>query len=272
LNNAVAKLLLEEELGLQVETVPADVSTQWDRIAAGELHASLEIWPSGRAKEMGEHLGKGVEDAGQLGAIAKVGWFVPSYMVTSHPELAAWTGFRTSDAARLFATPATNGAGRFVGGDPAWGQHDQEIIDNLKLDFDVVFAGSEDAELAEVEEAYRNHRPILFFFWLPHWAFVKYQLTMVELPPYSDRCWSRASTGGIDCDYPTERLFKIVWPALASYSPRAYSFIKKMSYSTKDQIDLMAAVSLRGLSVEGAAREWIAANRAVWSAWTASGD
>ncbi|MCY4370321.1 MAG: hypothetical protein OXF41_13135, partial [bacterium] len=46
-NVAVAKQLLESEFGYTVETVDIDENAQWAAINTGDLHASLEVWPSG---------------------------------------------------------------------------------------------------------------------------------------------------------------------------------------------------------------------------------
>jgi ABC-type proline/glycine betaine transport system substrate-binding protein len=40
-----------------------------------------------------------------------------------------------------------------------------------------------------------------------------------------------------------------------------------MSYTTADQIFMLAAVESEGKSVDEAAAAWIAANEATWSAW-----
>src|SRR5205814_292636 len=196
-----------------------------------------EVWPSGHPEQMKADLGTKVEDGGVLGPLAKVGWFVPTYMLTSHPSLATWQGLQDPAVVQSLQAPGTGSKGQFLGGDPKWVQYDQEIINNLGLDLTVQFSGSEDATLAELDSAYSRRRPLLFYLWSPHWALAKYDLTMVQLPPNSDECWSKSASNGIDCDYPTDRLFKMLWPGLKDYSPRAYQFLKNMSYTTKDQID-----------------------------------
>lgn len=45
LNVAVAKNLLENELGYTVEVISLDENAQWPALAAGDAHASLEVWP-----------------------------------------------------------------------------------------------------------------------------------------------------------------------------------------------------------------------------------
>src|SRR5262245_5603895 len=49
-NVAVAKVILEKELGYPVEIVTIDENAQWAALAKGDLSASLEVWPSGHAE------------------------------------------------------------------------------------------------------------------------------------------------------------------------------------------------------------------------------
>lgn len=269
LNVAVAKILLEEKLGYSVEVVSIDENAQWPALATGDLHASLEVWPSGHAENVAEYIDKQsvVENGGPLGVIGKIGWYIPSYLLTEHPELATWEGFTTPEAAALFATAETGDKGQFLAGDPSWVQYDTDIMKNLNIAFQVVNAGSEEAILAALDSANSRQDPILFYFWTPHSVHAKYELTEVKLPDYSAECYAAAESGGVACDYPADNLFKIFWTGLKDAAPDAYSLLKNMSYTTEDQIGMIAAVELDGKSVEDAARAWIDANEAVWSKW-----
>jgi glycine betaine/proline transport system substrate-binding protein len=269
LNVAVAKILLEEELGYPVEVVTIGESAQWAPLAAGDLHASLEVWPSGHADNVAEYIDKQklVEDGGPLGPVGKIGWYIPSYLLTDHPELATWEGFTTPETAALFATAETGDKGQFLTGDPSWTQYEDDIINNLGLDFQIVAAGSEEAILAALDAAYSREDPLLFYFWTPHSVHAKYDLTEVELPPYSEECYAKADADGIDCDYPSDVLFKIFWAGLAEAAPDAYALLKNMNYTTDDQISMIAAVELEGQSVEDAARAWLDAHEDTWRAW-----
>ncbi len=269
LNVAVARILLEEQLGYAVEVTTIGESPQWPAIAAGELHASLEVWPSGHADNIAEYIDnqKLVEDGGPLGPVGKIGWYLPSYLLEDHPELASWEGLAVAENAALFATAETGDKGQFLAGDPSWTQYDDDIIANLGLNFSVVTAGSEEAELAALDAAYSRQEPILFYFYQPHAIFAKYDLTEVALPPYSEECYAKAASDGIDCDYPPDNLFKIFWGGLAEAAPDAYTLLKNLNYSTEDQTSMIAAVELDGKSVEDAARQWLDANEATWSTW-----
>lgn len=269
LNVAVAKILLEEQLGYQVEVIQLDESTQFPAIGGGDAHASLEVWPSGHAADKATYIDeqKVVEDGGPLGPVGKISWYVPQYVIDQHPELASWEGYADPALAGLFATAETGDKGQFLAGDPGWTQYDGDIIRNLGLDLQVVVAGSEEAVLAALDAVYSRQDPILFYFWTPHSIHARYDLTPVQLPPYSEVCYTTAESGGVDCDYPPDVLYKIFWSGLKDYAPEAYTFLKNMNYSTEDQIQMIAAVELDGKPVDQAAREWIDGHEAMWKAW-----
>ncbi|MEZ4673256.1 MAG: ABC transporter substrate-binding protein [Caldilineaceae bacterium] len=269
LNVAVATILLQEELGYTVEQIAVAEQAQWPALAAGDLHASLEVWPSGHAANVAEYIDNQhvVEDGGLLGPVGRIGWYMPTYMVTAHPELATWEGLANPENAQLFATAETGDNGQLLFGDPSWVTYEADIIENLALNFQIVQAGSEEAILSALDAAYSREEPILFYFWTPHSIHAKYELTRVALPEYSDDCYAEAESGGVACDYPADNLFKIFWPGLQEAAPDAYALLHNMQYSTEDQISMIAAVELDGVSVEDAAQAWIDANAAVWNAW-----
>ncbi len=265
-NVHVAKILLEK-LGYPVEIVTIDENAQGASLAKGDLSASLELWPSGHAENIKQYIDeqKVVENAGPLGVVGKIGWYIPTYMGDKNPELATGEGLK-QDAA-MFKTAETGDAGQFLAGDPSWVQYDGDVIKNLDLNFKVVSVGSEQAVLAAVDAAYSRNDPVLFYFWTPHSVHAKYKLTEVKLPDYSDACYAKASAGGIDCDYPPDVLFKIVWGDLKTKAPEAYQLLKNFKYTNADQIGMIAAVEVNGKTADVAAQEWVDKNEATWKAW-----
>jgi glycine betaine/proline transport system substrate-binding protein len=269
INVNVAKILLQEKLGYKVEIVTIDENAQWAALGNGDLSASLEVWPSGHAENVKKYVDeqKVVENLGELGVVGKISWYVPTYVVDQHPELSSIDGFKKPEDAALFKTAETGDQGQFLAGDPSWVQYDEDIIKNLGLNFKVVRAGSEQAVLAAVDSAYSRKEPILFYFWTPHSVHAKYKLTAVKLPDYSAACYDKATSGGVDCDYPPDVLFKIAWSGLKEKAPDAYQFLKNMKYSNDDQISMIAAVDTDKKTAEQAARDWINAHESVWKAW-----
>lgn len=264
LNVAVAKIIIEAELGNTVEIVALDENAQWDAIAAGDIDASLEVWPGGHGERIEEYINNlgTVEDGGKLGPLGEIGWYVPTFAVEANPALATWEGYM--DAAADFATAETGSNGRFLGADPSWYQYDEAIISNLGLPFQVVWAGSEEAMLAEVDTAYSREEPILFYFYAPHAIFSKFDLTRVQLPAYTDDCY--ADEAAIACDYPDDELMKILNADLADKDGDVHTLLKNFNYDGSAQVEMLASLD-GGMSVEEAAQAWVDGNESVWRAW-----
>ena len=54
----------------------------WSGLARGDIDACLELWPSGIAADEQKYLDDGtVVNIGKLGAIGKIGWYVPRYVI-----------------------------------------------------------------------------------------------------------------------------------------------------------------------------------------------
>lgn len=264
LNVAVAKIIIESELGNTVEIVALDENAQWDAISGGDVDASLEVWPSGHTERIAEYIDDlgTVENGGLLGPVGEIGWFVPNYAIDANPALATWEGYK--GAAADFSSAETGELGRFLGADPSWVQYDEQIISNLELPFQVVWTGSEDALLAEVSSAYSREEPVLFYFYSPHALFQEFDLTQVELPAYSDDCY--ADPAAIDCAYPKDELLKIFSAGLADKDADVHTFLSNMNYGSDAQIEMLAKLN-EGMSVEETAQAWVDANEAVWSSW-----
>ena len=271
LNVAVAKQIITNELGYPVETIAIDENeAMFTGLADGEIDAVLEIWPSGITDIEQAFFDDGsVEHLGELGAVGRIGWFVPSYVLDANPELATWEGYNTPEAAALFATAETGDNGRFLGTDPSYSEFDGQIIENLGLPFEVVFSGSEPATVAELDARVAAEEPILMYWWTPTAAVSYYDLRQVELPDYTDECGASQASGdgGVDCEYPEDVIIKAASGTLKDRAPEVYEFLKAFTITTDDQLSMLPSVEIDGEDVDDVAAEWIANNTDVWQAW-----
>ncbi len=271
LNAEVAANIIEAEFGNQVELTEVNENdAMFTGMADGTLDAVLEIWPSGVTDAETAYFDEGsVVNIGELGAVGKIGWFVPSYVIDEHPELATWEGFQDPELAGIFATAETGDMGRFLGTDPSYSQYDEQIIANLGLPMEVVFSGSEPATVAEVDARVAANEPIVLYWWTPTAAVAKYDLVNVELPPYTEECGASAAAGdgGVDCDYPEDVIFKAASALLEEKAPDVFAFLQNFSLSTEDQLAMLPAVEIDGDDPAAVAAEWVANNEDKWRAW-----
>ena len=270
LNAEVAKILIEENLGNSVEITAIDENTMFAGLAAGDLDACLEVWPSGVTAEEQAYLDDAtVVQLGPLGAIGQIGWYVPRYVQEQFPETVTWEGFLDPEVASQFASAETGDLGRFLGTDPSYSQYDEAIIENLGLPLQVVFSGSEAATVAALDSAVAAEEPILMYWWVPTAAAAKYDLVPVELPEYTDECY--ADPAEIACAYPTDVLVKIAGAHLADKDPAVSNFLSWFTLTNEDQSSMLPAVEIDGEPADEVAAQWVADNEAVWSEWL-SGD
>lgn len=271
LNVEVAKNIIESELGNQVEITEVNENdAMFTGMADGSLDAVLEIWPSGVTDAETAYFDDGtVVNMGELGAVGKIGWFVPQYVIDENPALATWEGYKDPAVAKEFATAETGDMGRFLGTDPSYSQYDEQIIANLGLPFQVQFSGSEPATVAELDARAAAQEPIIMYWWTPTAAVAKYDLVNVTLPEYNDECGSHAAAGDgmVDCDYPEDVLFKAASAQLEEKDPDVYTFLQNFTITTDDQLEMLPPMEIDGEDPAKVAADWVAAHEDTWRAW-----
>ncbi|MGZ4764785.1 MAG: ABC transporter substrate-binding protein [Ilumatobacteraceae bacterium] len=272
-NANVAKIVLESKLGTPTTLVPLDENASWVGLDAGDLDANLEIWPSGHAADYQNYVTqkKSVVDLGLLGPQAKIGWYVPSFVIDQHPELATWEGFKDPKLAKLFATANTGDKGQFLMGDPSYVTYDEQIIKNLNLPLQFVVAGSEAALITAIQQAETDKTPLLLQFWQPHWLQSKVKLTEVKLPPVTDACLAsaKAADGKYACDYAPDPLYKAANAGLEAKNKKAFDFLKKFQLTTDQQNTIAAFIDSDKMDPAAAAQKWVDANPDVVAGWLA---
>lgn len=270
-NAYVAKAILEEELGVTVTIIDIDENATWVGLDDGSIDAVLEVWPSGHAADYETYITgkKSVVDMGKLGPSAKIGWYVPKFVIDEHPELATWEGFQDPELAKLFATAESGDLGQFTMGDPSYVTFDEQIIANLGLPLKYVVAGSEAALLTAIDQAVADKKPILLQFWKPHWKQLEVELAEVKLPDVTDECLASAAAGDgkYACDYAVDELYKAASAKLEGKNAKAFGVLKAMQLTTEQQSEIAGFIDRDGMKPAEAAKKWVDANKDVWKAW-----
>ena len=239
---ALAKLILEEEMGYTVETkfAPADSAQLFEGLSTGEMHWVCCNWPSFSAALIEEYVDAGkVTRQGDSGILGTSHMYVPRYVIEGDPDRgieAVAPDLKTyadlNKYADLFATADTSPQGRFLDFTPGWDYRNEERLAALGVDYKVVFTGSEAASFAELDAAHKRGEPILLVIWTPHWAPVKYDLIPIELPSHSD-CYPVSEK--FDCGYVVDGVQKLTWPGLANSMPIADQFLKNYQLTNNQQ-------------------------------------
>ncbi|MFF9089413.1 ABC transporter substrate-binding protein [Streptomyces sp. NPDC014991] len=260
---AVAQYLLEHELGYRVDTVQVDEVPAWDALSQGRVDALLEDWGHPDQEKRYVHDKRTIAPGGGLGVTGHIGWYVPTYLVEQHPDITDWKNL--NKYASLFRTAESGGKGQLMDGSPSYVTNDKALVKNLKLDYKVVFAGSEAAQITQIKQFAKDKKPFLTYWYAPQWLFEKVPMTEVKLPPYKEGC--DADAAKVACAYPHTPLQKYLNAGFAKDGGRAAAFLKKFRWTTEDQNEVSLMIAEQKLDPAQAARKWVDSHRAVWKRW-----
>ncbi|ALO95693.1 MULTISPECIES: ABC transporter substrate-binding protein [Streptomyces] len=262
-NVAVAQYILQHKLGYRVDTVQVDEVPAWDALSQGRVDALLEDWGHPDQEKRYVQDKKTIARGGDLGVTGHIGWFVPTYLAKEHPDITDWRNL--NKYASLFRTAESGGKGQLMDGSPSYVTNDKALVKNLKLDFQVVFAGSEAAQITQMKQFAKEKKPFLTYWYSPQWLFEKVPMTEVKLPPYKEGC--DADAAKVACSYPHTPLQKYLNADFARSGGKAAAFLKKFRWTTRDQNEVSLMIAEQKLDPQEAAEKWVDSHPAVWKKW-----
>ncbi|MFJ6724326.1 ABC transporter substrate-binding protein [Streptomyces sp. NPDC091281] len=265
-NVAVAQYLLEHELGYRVDTVQVDEVPAWDALSQGRVDALLEDWGHPEQEQRYVKDKKTIVDGGGLGVTGHIGWFVPTYFAKEHPDVTDWRNL--DKYASQLRTPESGGKGQLLDGSPSYVTNDKALVKNLDLDYQVVFAGSEAAQITQIKRFAQQKKPFLTYWYMPQWLFEEVPMTEVKLPAYKEGC--DADPEKVACAYPHTPLKKYLNADFARDGGRAAAFLKKFKWTTEDQNAVSLLIADQKLTPQDAAEKWVKDNESKWRSWLTS--
>ncbi|MFD9909574.1 glycine betaine ABC transporter substrate-binding protein [Streptomyces sp. NPDC059063] len=260
---AVAEYLLKKELGYRVDKVQIDEIPAWDALSQGRVDAIMEDWGHPDQEQRYIKDKKTIVPGGDVGVTGHIGWYVPTYFAKKHPDVTDWKNL--NKYAKDFRTPESGGKGQLMDGSPSYVTNDKALVENLDLDYKVVFAGSEAAQITQIEQFAKQQKPFLTYWYKPQWLFEKVPMTEVKLPPYKEGC--DADPAKIKCAYPHTPLQKYFNADFAKNGGKAAAFLKNFKWSEADQNEVSLMIADQKMSPEDAAEKWVAKNQTKWKAW-----
>ena len=262
-NVAVAQYLLEHELGYRVDTVQIDEVPAWDALSQGRVDALLEDWGHPDEERRYVEDKKTIVNAGDLGVTGHIGWYVPTYFAKAHPDVTDWKNL--NKYADQMRTPESGGKGQLMDGSPSYVTNDKALVKNLDLDYQVVFAGSEAAQITQIKQFAKEKKPFLTYWYSPQWLFEKVPMTEVKLPEYKEGC--DADPEKVACAYPHTPLQKYLNADFAKSGGDAAALLKNFRWTTEDQNEVSLMIADQKMSPQEAAKKWVDAHESDWKKW-----
>lgn len=260
---AVATFVLEVGYGCNVTVVPTDTVPAVTSLAEnGQPDIVPEVWRNS-APVYGE-----LESAGKVITASDVfanggeeGWWVPTWLVEQHPELATLDG--------ILANPDKVGA-RFHNCPVGWGC--RVVNDNLKVVHQLeangieVFDHGSGANLgASIASAFADKEPWFGYYWGPTAVLGKYKMTKVDIGAVDPD--QHAINQKADADpakigvsgFPSAPVLNAITADFAAREPAVADFIKQMSFPN-DVISSMLAWKEENNASADEAAAWVLTN------------
>ena len=262
-NAAVVAYVAEKELGCKVVKKNILEQVAWQGFSTGVVDVIIENW--GHDDLIKKYITdeKVAVDAGSTGVPGKIGWFVPPWLAKEHPDVLDWKNL--NKYASQFKTSESGGKGQLLDGDPSYVTRDAALVQNLKLNFKVVYSGSETALITAMRQAEQQKKWLIMYFYTPQWFLNEVPAVNVKLPAYTPGCDADAKK--IACDYPEYDLNKIVSKKFADSGSPAATLVKNFKWTAEDQNEVAKSIAVDKVSAEDAAKKWVDANKDKVDAW-----
>jgi len=262
---AVYSYLAQNKLGCKVNQKALKEEIGWQGFPTGQIDVIMENW--GHEDLAKKYIAdqKVAQDAGPIGNVGQIGWYVAPWMAAKYPDILDYKNL--NKYADLFKTSESAGKGQFLDGDPSFVTNDEAIIKNLSLNYKVVYGGSEAALITSFRSAEANKTPLIGYFYAPQWFLSEIKLARVSLPTYTTGC--DTDPAKVACDYPQDKLNKIIGTKFSTSGSPAAALIKKFNWTNDDQNTVAAYITADKMTPEAAAKKWIDANPAKVAVWLA---
>jgi glycine betaine/proline transport system substrate-binding protein len=262
-NAAVVAYVAENELGCNVTKKDLKEEVAWQGFGTGEVDVVIENWGHDDLKK------KYVEDqktgvvVGPTGNQGTIGWYVPPWMAEEYPDITDYKNL--NKYADMFKTSESGDKGQFLDGDPSFVTNDVALVKNLKLNFKVVFAGSEAALIQGFRQAEKDRKPMIGYFYEPQWFMLEVPLVHVKLPEYTPGCDTDPEK--VACDYPPYELDKIASKKFMESGSPAADLVKNFEWTNEDQNLVAKYIAVDKMSPEDAGEKWVKENQSKVDAW-----
>ena len=263
---------LLEKLGYTVDYINAGNYPQFQALADGDIHATMEGWTNNLGEIYPKVKATGmIVDIGEQDLDAGEGWVYPKFMEEMCPGLPAWTVL--NDCVDQLVAADTYPKGRFLSYPADWGTRSADLIETLELNYKAIPAGSEGAMIAELKAAFDGNKPLFMMFWRPHWILsVVGEVGWVDLPPYEEACLTDPAWGPLpnklnDCGFEAPRTIKVAWHGFEEKWPAAWNLLQQYTLTNADQEAMMNRIDNQGDDLVDVTSEWVANNAAIWQQW-----
>ena len=276
---AVIKAIIEGPLQGEAEIVPG--MTDGNIIFAGmdkgdgSVDVHPDIWMPNQQANWDAYIEEGSSNSVAVNDpyLGTQEMFVPAYMAD---KVKSMEDLKNPAIAALFDKDG-NGKGEYWAGDASWTSTQM---------WQIKFKGYElgdlwEAEIipdatfkAQLEAAYNNQKPILFYYWTPEWIHAYYDLVTLEEPPHVEGCqelflkqddWLEASSS--NCADLDASVYVGYSKSLNQRNPAAAKMLQNIKLDLDTVNGWILKIGKEGLDAQDVAEEWVNDNMDLVNSW-----
>lgn len=274
----VLKVVIEDNLGLEVELQNGTNPIVFEAMDSGAMHAHPEVWMPNQQNLHDTFVkDKKTVVMNANGVPAFQGMCLPKALAEKH-GIKSIDDLTNPDIAAIFDTDG-NGKGEIWIGAPGWASTNVEKIRAKSYGYDQTFELTESDETlayANLDNAIKTDKPWVGFCYTPHYVFVLHDLHILEEPAYDaskwtviqptdDPAWLEKSDAGVAWD--TAHLHLHYAKSVEESHPQVATLFKNMKLDTDTVSAMTYALVVDKKEAADYAKEWVKANEETVLSW-----
>jgi glycine betaine/proline transport system substrate-binding protein len=236
--------------------------TTYDAMEAGTVDVIIEDWGGGRWKDWVDR--GAIKEVGPNGNVGLIGMYVAPWMAEKYPD--STDSKNLNKYASLFKTSDSGGKGAWYEGPPGYTTIGEKMVAANKLNFKVIFTGSEAALVDIFTKAEANKTPAIAYAWQPWTLFAKIPNMEKGHVHFPANDWTDPAKASGLTDYPESPLQKLATTKLMDSGSVFAKIVQNFNWTNDDQNSVALDIE-SGMDPAAAAKKWIDANPDKVKAW-----
>jgi len=236
--------------------------TTYDAMEAGTVDVIIEDWGGGRWKDWVDR--GAIKEVGPNGNVGLIGMYVAPWMAEKYPDIT--DSKNLNKYASLFKTSDSGGKGAWYEGPPGYTTIGEKMVAANKLNFKVIFTGSEAALIDIFTKAEANKTPAIAYAWQPWTLFAKIPNMEKGHVHFPANDWTDPAKASGLTDYPESPLQKLATTKLMDSGSVFAKIVQNFNWTNDDQNSVALDIE-SGMDPAAAAKKWIDANPDKVKAW-----
>ena len=274
----VVKIVLEDNLGLEVEIQNGTNPVVFEAMDKGSMHVHPEVWLPNQANLYNTYVvEKGSVVINPNSVLAFQGICVPKH-TSDTLGINAITDLTDPVIASHFDANG-DGKGEIWIGATGWASTNIERIRAKSYGYDQTLELTEMDEtlaIANLDAAIQQQKPFAFYCYTPHHMFALYDLVILEEPahdpdkwivfqPTDDPNWLANSSAGVA--WKDANLHIHYAKSLEESQPEAAAVLSRIKLNTEQVSEFVFKITVKKMDHADVARQWVDANAAIVDEW-----